>query len=110
MKARSLTLAALAALVTACGGGGEEGPQAGDSAEPGATGTIDNTGPEMSGTPVDTLTATDATTAGANGSPAGAQPSTAAPTPAPSATTPPNAPPATATPATEGDTAHGAGH
>ena len=104
MKARILTLAALAALATACGGG-EEGAKAGDSAEPGATGTINNTGPEMPGTPVDTLTATDATTAGANGSPAGAQPSTAAPTTAPPASTAPNAPPATATPATEGDTA-----
>ena len=91
MKARSLTLAALAALVTACGGG-EEGPKAGDSADPGATGTIDNTGPEMAGTPVDTLTASDATTAGANGSPAGA------------AMPAPNAPPATASPATQGDT------
>ena len=97
MKARYLTLAALAALVTACGGG-EEQTQAGDSATPGATGTSENTGPETAGsTPVDTLTASDATTAGANGS-AGAAPGTT------TATTPPNAPPATATPATMGDT------
>ena len=101
MKARTLTLAALAAFLTACGGGGEEGSQAGDSATPGATGTIESTSDTISGasTPVDTLTASDATTAGGNGS---------ATAPTATGTTPaPNAPPATATPATQGDTTAG---
>ncbi len=94
MKARTLTLAALCALATACGGGGEQEPKAGDSVEPGPTGTIESTGPQTGGsaTPADTATATDASTAGG----ATATPSTA-----------PNAPPAMTSPATEGDTTSG---
>ena len=93
MNARTLSLAALAALLTACGGGGEEGAQAGDSATPGPTGTIESTSDTMTGTstPVDTLTATDATTAGGNGSAT-----------APTATG--------ATPPATADTSHGGAH
>jgi hypothetical protein len=85
MKARFLTLAAVAAIAAACGGGGEQEPKAGDSADPGATGTIESTGPETTtGTaPVDTMTASSGTTAGGDV---------------------PNAPPAMTGPATEGDT------
>ncbi len=79
MKARTLTLAALCALAAACGGG-EQDAKAGDSLDPGPTGTIENTGPQTgTGAPGDTATATDASTAGG---------ATAAPG------TPPNAPPA----------------
>ena len=80
MKTRFLALAALAVLA-ACGGGGEQEPKAGDSAEPGITGTIESTSQEIpgAGTAGDTMTATSGTTA-------------------------PNAPPAMTTPATEGDT------
>ena len=90
MKARTLTLAALCALAAACGGGGEQEPKAGDSLDPGPTGTIENTGPQTgTGMPGDTATATDASTsAGAT-----ATPSTA-----------PAAPPAMTPGATEGDT------
>ncbi|HEX8209331.1 MAG TPA: hypothetical protein VF584_04010 [Longimicrobium sp.] len=89
MKARTLTLAALCALAAACGGGEQE-PKAGDSLDPGPTGTIESTGPQTgTGTPADTATATDASTAGG----ATATPSTAT-----------NAPPAMTSGATEGDT------
>lgn len=90
MKARTLTLAALCALAAACGDGGEQEPKAGDSLDPGPTGTIESTGPQTGTTaPADTATATDASTAGG----ATATPSTA-----------PNAPPAMTPGATEGDT------
>jgi hypothetical protein len=90
MKARTLTLAALCALAAACGGGGEQEPKAGDSLDPGPTGTIDNTGPQTgTGMPGDTATASDASTAGG----ATATPSTST-----------NAPPAMTSGATEGDT------
>jgi hypothetical protein len=62
MKARFLSLAAVA-LIAACGGGGEQ--QAGDSVEPGPTGTIESTGPQTTtSTPADTMTATSGSTAG----------------------------------------------
>jgi hypothetical protein len=64
MKARFLTLAAVVVLA-ACGGGGEQEPKAGDSADPGPTGTIESTSQEITtGTPVDTMTATSGSTAG----------------------------------------------
>jgi hypothetical protein len=86
MKARFLTLAAVAAMAAACGGGGEQ--EAGDSVEPGATGTIESTGPQTTpgaAAPADTMTATSGSTAGG-------------------ATDAPNAPPPMTGPATEGDT------
>ncbi len=83
MKARFLTLAAAAVFAGACGGGEQ---QAGDSVEPGTTGTIESTGPQTTtGTPTDTMTATSGSTAGG-------------------ATDAPNAPPPMTGPATQGDT------
>jgi hypothetical protein len=85
MKARFLILAAVAAIAAACGGGGEQ--EAGDSVEPGATGTIESTGPQTTtgAAPADTMTATSGSTAGGT-------------------TDAPNAPPPMTGAATEGDT------